>query len=85
MLTLDSSQVNALRQVCFFQAGCNQLQRILHFWFRGCGVRLPAMSFGSFGCRIWQISKSYQLITPSALIGHFLPGEDLQLLFFCRC
>ena len=63
-------------------AGAGYRIGIAYFSMMALGTGLAAMSFGSFGCKVRQISKTHQLITPSELIGHFLPGEGVRLLVF---
>ena len=63
-------------------AGAGYRIGIAYFPMMALGTGLAALSFGSFGCRVRQISKTHRLITPSELIGHLLPGEGPRLLVF---
>ena len=63
-------------------AGAGYRIGIAYFPMMALGTGLAALSFGSFGCRVRQISKTHKLITPSELIGHLLPGEGVRLLVF---
>ena len=63
-------------------AGAGYRIGIAYFPMMALGTGLAALSFGSFGCRVRKISKTYKLITPSELIGHLLPGEGVRLIVF---
>ena len=63
-------------------AGAGYRIGIGYYPMMALGTGLAALSFGSFGCKVRQISKTHRLITPSELIGHFLPGEGVRLLVF---
>ena len=63
-------------------AGAGYRIGIGYYPMMALGTGLAALSFGSFGCKVRQISKTHQLITPSELIGYFLPGEGVRLVVF---
>ena len=63
-------------------AGSGYRIGIAYYPMMALGTGLAALNFGSFGCKVRQISKTHQLITPSELIGHVLPGEGVRLLVF---
>ena len=63
-------------------AGAGYRIGIAYFPMMALGTGLAALSFGSFGCRVRKISKTHQLITPSELVGHLLPGEGVRVLVF---
>jgi len=61
-------------------AGAGYRIGIAYYPMMAFGTGLAALSFGSFGCRVRQLSAQHGLITPSELIGHCLPGEGVRLL-----
>ncbi len=61
-------------------AGAGYRIGIAYYPMMAFGTGLAAFSFGSLGCRVRKLSAQHGLITPSELIGHFLPGEGLRLL-----
>ena len=63
-------------------AGAGYRIGLAYFPMMALGTGLAALSFGSFGCRVRQISKTHSLITPSELIGHLVPGEGVRLIVF---
>ncbi|AII49750.1 hypothetical protein KR52_11450 [Synechococcus sp. KORDI-52] len=63
-------------------AGAGYRIGMAYYPMMALGTGLAALTIGSFGCKVRQISKDHQLITPSELVGHLLPGEGLRLLVF---
>ena len=55
---------------------------IAYFPMMALGTGVAALSFGSMGCRVRRITREHNLITPSELIGHLLPGAGPRLLDF---
>ena len=63
-------------------AGAGYRIGIAYFPMMALGTGVAALSFGSMGCRVRRITRKHNLITPSELIGHLLPGEGPRLLVF---
>ena len=63
-------------------AGAGYRIGIAYFPMMALGTGVAALSFGSMGCRVRRITREHNLITPSELIGHLLPGEGPRLLVF---
>lgn len=63
-------------------AGAGYRIGIAYFTMMALGTGLAGLTFGNLGCKARQLSKTHNLITPSELIGHLLPGEGPRLLVF---
>ena len=63
-------------------AGAGYRIGLAYYPMMALGTGLAALSFGTLGCRVRAISLEHGLITPSELIGQWLPGEAIRLVVF---